>query len=70
MDVSIIFYVKPIFTVGFYSSAPQNRELSGEINVKKCIIEKSKKNIAKKTLSYFSQKQWKKPNKFAHDTIQ
>ena len=48
---------------------PQDCELSGEINVKNALLKKAKKH-SEKTLSYFSQELWKKPNKFAHGTIQ
>ena len=34
MYVTIIFYVKPLFTQGYYFIEAQNCELSGEINVK------------------------------------
>ena len=51
MYVTIDFHVKTLFTPGYCSIAPQNCELSGEINVKMCIIEKSKKIHSKKTLS-------------------
>ena len=42
MIYGTIFIVKPLFTSGYYFSRPQNRELSGEINVKMCIIEEKK----------------------------
>ena len=50
MYVTIIFYYKPLFTNGYYSIEPQNRDLSGEINVKMCVIEKSKNIYSEKTL--------------------
>ena len=48
MMYDTIFYVYPIYTLGYYFSEPQNRELSGDINLKMCIIEKNKKIMAKK----------------------
>ena len=54
MYITIVFYVKHLFNQGYYFIEPQNRELSGEINVKMCIIEKSKKPYRKKTRSLFS----------------
>ena len=47
-DVCYFFFVKPLFAQGYYFIEPQNRELSGEINVKICIIEKIKKIQSKK----------------------
>ena len=50
--VYVTFFVCKIsiyLTILFYLAI--NRDLSGEINVKMCIIEKSKKIHSKKTLS-------------------
>ena len=43
----LTFFVRPLFTEGYYFILPQNCELSGEINLEIYIIEKSKKSIAK-----------------------
>ena len=48
--VSIIIF-KPLYTYGYSFIEPQNRKLSGEINFKMCIIEKSKKKHKQKTVS-------------------
>ena len=47
-------YVKSLFTSGYYFIEPQNCERPGEINVKTCIIEKSKKNISRNPKLNFS----------------
>ena len=51
-----IFFVKPLFILGYYFIYPQNREFPGEINVEMCIIEKTKKIHSEKAVSWFSLK--------------
>ena len=43
----LFFMYNPYLIRDIIIFEPQNHELSGEINLKMCIIEKSKKNIAK-----------------------
>ena len=45
---TIFFLCKTPIYLRILFFLPQNSELSGEINVKMCIIEKSKKTTAKK----------------------
>ena len=56
----VCFFVKPLVTSGYYFIEPQNGELSGEINVKMCIIEKIWKFQSEKSLSWSSLEAFKK----------
>ena len=62
----ILLFCKPLFIQGYCFIQPQKRELSVEINMEMCIIEKSKKINSEEPVSRFSLK----PLKMAHDTIQ
>ena len=47
MYVTIFLLCNP-YLLKYIFSEPQNCEISGEINVEMCIIEKARKSIAKK----------------------
>ena len=63
----VIIFLKPLSTQGCCFIYPKNSELSGEINVEICIIEKSKKNITKKL---YVDVLWNRRNNFSrHNTM-